>query len=79
MAVRNSTIAKAILKIIEKKLEEKVDDCNPLNNWGDPTVKKMLEKGLPAEHLIEPHLKKERDKYSTYLRQVRDILQLFEK
>jgi hypothetical protein len=61
MAQRNSTIAKAILKMIEKKLQEKVDSCNPINDW------------------IEPHLKKEKDKYSTYLRQVRDILQLFEK
>jgi len=52
--------SKLMLKTIEKKLQEKVDSCDPIQ-------------------FFEPHLKKEKDKYSTYLRQVRDILQLFEK
>jgi len=70
------TVVKSMLKIVENKLQAKVDACNPLNNWGDPTIKKMLEKGYPVEDRIDPSLKKERAKYSTYLSQVKDIISI---
>jgi hypothetical protein len=62
--MKSDTITKLVLNAVEKKLQE--------------TIQELTDAGADSIP-FHGHVKKEKDKYSTYLRQVQDILQLFEK